>query len=496
MEAPEDSLFDLVDDVTRDSRFDDAHRGRPWTPESAPLAARMRPRSLAEVVGQGDALGPGTPLWSLLTRGLSGSVILTGPPGVGKTTVAHLIAGAAWVPRGAQAGQVKGTSATAPRLVELSAVSSGVKDLRAVIDTARRRLARTGQPTVLFVDEIHRFSATQQDVVLPATEHGWVTLVAATTENPHRAVIAPLMSRSVVVRLQPLGEEDLREVLDRAVADDRGLQGLFSVQEDVVARIVGLSGGDARRALTILELAAAAAGHPDAGHPDASQPTPVGITVAHVDAVSRRALGRYDRAGDIHYEVTSALIKSVRGSDVDAALHYLARMAEGGEDPRFVARRLVILAAEDVGLADRSALSLAVAGAQAVELLGWPEAGLVLAEVVIALALAPKSNAVLRALEGALTDVRDGSVGGVPPHLRQSHVGLDRARHTGGQMVYRYPHDDPDGVVAQQYLPDELLGRRYYEPSGRAAERALAERLRALRERVAPPPGGGSSTDG
>ncbi len=346
-----------------------------------PLAARMRPRSLDELVGQQHLLAPGSPLRRLVEGDERAvSLILFGPPGTGKTTIAHLV-----------------SRATGRQFAELSAVTAGVKDVRSVVDQARRRLGMGEPETVLFVDEVHRFSKTQQDALLPAVENGWVVLIAATTENPHFAIVSPLLSRSLLVTLQPLAEEDVVTLVRRAVEDDRGLAGAVSVDDDAVAAIVRLSGGDARRALTILDAAAAGAESRDGR---------VGL-----DDVARavdKAAVRYDRDGDQHYDVTSALIKSIRGSDVDAALHYLARMIEAGEDPRFIARRLVIHASEDVGMADPSALQTAVAALDASAFVGLPEARIPLAQAVIHLATAPKSNAVIVAIDEAIADIRAG----------------------------------------------------------------------------------------
>jgi len=435
--------------------------------QRAPLAVRMRPRTLDEVVGQDHVLGPGAPMRRLV-EGASGgtraaSIMLWGPPGTGKTTLAHLVA-----------------SATDRRYVELSAVTAGVKDVRAVIDDARRELGSSGRGTVLFVDEVHRFSKTQQDALLPAVENGWVTLVAATTENPSFAVVAPLLSRSLLVTLRPLEVADIQVLLERAVADPRGLGGTgLSVTDDAYEQLTRLAAGDARWGLTALEAAAGAALEVGATTVDA----------ADVERAVDRAAVRYDRDGDQHYDVTSALIKSIRGSDVDAALHYLARMMEAGEDPRFIARRLIILASEDIGLADPSALPTAVAAYQAVNLIGLPEGRLTLAQAVIALAVAPKSNAVTSAIGAATADVREGRIGPVPPGLRDAHyAGAKKIGHGSG---YRYAHDFPHGVVEQQYAPDVVQGRDYYTPTDRGAERDLADRV-ARRRRIqrGEPPGG------
>ncbi len=423
----------------------------------APLAARMRPRSLDEVVGQADALAPGSPLRRLVAGGLAdgatgaawSSVVLWGPPGSGKTTIASLIA-----------------AAGDRRLVELSAITAGVKDVRAVVAAARDQLV-AGRPTVLFIDEVHRFSKTQQDALLPAVENGWVTLVAATTENPSFAVITPLLSRSIVMRLTALSEADLGLLIDRALGSERGLGGRWALADDARAALIRLAGGDARRALTALE--AAAAGMSEGAVVD----------VKAVESAVQSFVPSYDRDGDAHYDVTSALIKSVRGSDVDAALHYLARMVAAGEDPRFIARRLVILASEDVGLADPTALPVAMAAMQAVSVIGMPEARITLAQAVIHLALAPKSNAVIEAIDAALADVRGGLAPRVPPHLRDAHY-AGAAAHGHGQG-YVYPHADAVGVVAQEYVESPVAERRYYQPRGRGAEAALAERAERLR---------------
>jgi putative ATPase len=423
--------------------------------QGVPLAVRMRPRTLDEIVGQDQLLGEGAPLRQLVENDQPMALVLWGPPGTGKTTIAYVV-----------------SRATQRHFVELSAVTAGVKDVRAVIDAARTELVRTGTGTVLFVDEVHRFSKTQQDALLPGVENRWVSLVAATTENPFFALTSPLLSRSLLLTLEPLDEDDVARVVDRALADERGLAGTVTLDDDAKEHLVRLAGGDARRALSYLEAAAGAVGDDVAARID------LPIAEAAVD----RAAVRYDRDGDQHYDVTSALIKSIRGSDVDAALHYLARMAEAGEDPRFLARRLVILASEDIGLADPSALQTAVAAAQAVQLIGWPEAQITLAQAVIALALAPKSNSVVKAIGAALGDVRAGLVGTVPPQLRDAHYG--GARKLGHGTGYAYAHDDPRGVVEQQYAPDAVADKVYYEPGTRGAERDYAERYARLRKIV------------
>jgi putative ATPase len=384
------------------------------------------------------------------------SVLLWGPPGTGKTTIASLV-----------------SIQTDRRFVEVSAVSAGVKDVRDAIDSARQLLARGGRETVLFVDEVHRFSKAQQDALLPGVENRWVSLVAATTENPHFSVISPLLSRSLLLTLQPLSEDDIATLLDRAVSDPRGLAGEVRVQPEARAHLVRLAGGDARRALTYLEAAAGAA-----RSRDEADSAPV-IDVATAALAVDRAAVRYDRQGDQHYDVTSALIKSVRGSDVDAALHYLARMVEAGEDPRFIARRLMIAASEDIGMADPTALPVATSAAQSVAVIGWPEARIILAQAVIHLALAPKSNAVVTAIDAAQQDVRAGLAGAVPPALRDAHY--PGAKRLGHGHDYRYAHDDARGVVEQQHAPDEVAGRDYYQPTRRGAEADIADRVTRLR---------------
>ncbi|NMR20147.1 replication-associated recombination protein A [Cellulomonas fimi] len=475
--------------------------GLPATGPGAPLAVRMRPASLDEVAGQDHLLVPGSPLRRLVEpadeasrRAAPTSVVLWGPPGTGKTTLAYLIA--------ATSGR---------RFVELSAVTAGVKDVRAVIDDARRRLATGAGETVLFIDEVHRFTKAQQDALLPSVENRWVTLVAATTENPSFSVISPLLSRSLLLTLRPLGTDAVRDLVRRAVADERGLGGTVVLDDAAEEHLLRLAGGDARKALTILEAAAGAAlsegesasagaaGSDGAGSSDGAGLSDGagssageaprdgaaprdGRAVVDLETMERAidvAAVRYDRDGDQHYDVISAFIKSMRGSDVDASLHYLARMIAAGEDPRFIARRIVIAAAEDVGMADPSALQTAVAAAQAVALIGMPEASLILAEAVVHLATAPKSNAAYTGIQAALADVRAGRIGSVPAHLRDAHyAGAQKIGHGKG---YTYSHDEPHAVAAQQYLPDELVGTRYYTPSDRGYERSVAERLDRIR---------------
>ena len=413
-------------------------------PEGAPLAVRLRPRTMDEIVGQQHLLGPGSPLRRLAEGTAAMSVFLWGPPGVGKTTIAAVV-----------------SHATKRRFVELSAVTAGVKDVRDAVARARHDLER-GQGTVLFVDEVHRFNKAQQDVLLPAVENRLVTLIAATTENPSFSVIAPLLSRSLLLTLKPLTDDDLNVLIDRALIDQRGLGGAFELSAEARGALLQLAGGDARRVLTYLEEAAASASADE-------------IDIAAVERAVDRAAVRYDKSGDQHYDVISAFIKSVRGSDVQAALHYLARMLEAGEDPRFVARRLIILASEDIGMAAPSVLQTCVAAAQAVQLIGMPEARINLAHAVIAAATAPKSNAVVSAIDAAIADVRAGRIGLVPPHLRDAHY--ETAQRYGHGVGYRYAHDWPHGVAPQQYLPDELVGVHYYEPTDHGNEAQIAERL-------------------
>jgi putative ATPase len=428
----------------------------------APLAVRMRPRSVDEVVGQQHLLAEGAPLRRLVdgAGGRAGppSVILWGPPGTGKTTLAHLVA-----------------RATGRAFTELSAVTAGVKDVRRVMDEARVARDLHQRETVLFLDEIHRFTKAQQDALLPGVENRWIVLVAATTENPSFSIISPLLSRSLLLNLRPLEDEDIRALALRAAADVHGLAGEVVVDDDALDHLVRMAGGDARRALTALEAAAGAALERD---PDATPP--VRVTPRDAEAALDRAAVRYDRAGDQHYDVASALIKSMRGSDVDASLHYLARMLEAGEDPRFVARRIVIAASEDVGMADPSALQTAVAALHAVAQIGMPEARIVLAQAVVHLATAPKSNAAYLGINAAIADLREGLGGPVPVHLRGSgYAGAKRLGHGEG---YRYPHDEDLGVLAQQYAPDDIVGREYYRPTDRGMERELGTRLARLRQ--------------
>jgi len=436
-----DSLFD-VPDSEANRGAGDALGGGP----ASPLAVRMRPATLDEVVGQEHLLKPNSPLRRLVEGSGAASVILYGSPGTGKTTLASLI-----------------SQATGRRFEALSALSSGVKEVRSVIEVARQASIRGGQ-TVLFIDEVHRFSKTQQDALLAAVENRVVLLVAATTENPSFSVVAPLLSRSLILQLHPLTPEAINSVIQRAIDDDRGLGGRVPVTDEAIDLLVQLSAGDARRALTALEVAAE---------------TGQEVTIDVIEQSLDRAAVRYDRDGDQHYDVVSAFIKTIRGSDVDAALHYLSRMLVAGEDPRFVARRLMILASEDIGMADPTALQIAVAAAQTVQLIGMPEAQLTLAHATVYLATAPKSNAVTTALGAAMADVKAGKAGLVPANLRDGHY--SGASKLGNAIGYRYAHDAPEGVVPQQYPPDELVGVDYYQPTDRGAEREISTRLDKLR---------------
>ncbi|VTY04897.1 replication-associated recombination protein A [Rothia mucilaginosa] len=513
LELPDDgdrvSLIGTPSEEPASSRASVSRARSARSASRAPLAVRMRPRTIDEVLGQEHLLTPGAPLRVLAgeNAGPAGpsSVILYGPPGTGKTTLAHVIA-----------------RAPGRKFVELSAITAGVKDVRAVMDQALLDRDMYGITTVLFLDEIHRFTKAQQDALLPGVENRWVILVAATTENPSFSIISPLLSRSLLLRVHSLEQSDIERLIDRALADPRGFGGAAVIDADARAHLAAVSGGDARRSLTSLEAAAAIAfseaeqdsaevggshgdnptetaetteGGPDtantvgadaaedsedpAGEKGPEPAAPVRITLAHaVEAVDRAAI-RYDRSGDQHYDVVSAFIKSMRGSDADAAVHYLARMLEGGEDPRFVARRIMILASEDIGLADPQALQVATAAAQSVALVGMPEARIILSQAVIYCALAPKSNAAYNAINRAIADVRAGASGQVPVHLRDAHyAGAKQFGHGDG---YIYAHDAPGHVAAQQYLPDTLRGTVYYEPTQHGFERTLTERRERIR---------------
>jgi len=420
------------------SLFEDAADRR--LTRQAPLAARLRPRSLDEVVGQQHLVGPGAPLRTLATTDKVGSAILWGPAGTGKTTLARLLA-----------------EASAKHMTPLSATGAGVKDVREALADAERRLGEHGQGTILFIDEVHRFSKSQQDVLLPAVEDGLVVFIGATTENPFFEVNPPLLSRASLWRLHPLSADDLRTLVRRGLEVEGA-----EAEPDAVDAVVAACEGDARAALTTVEVGVALA----RARTGVSEGEPVTLTI---DDMARARDGRlFHQGADEHYDQISALIKSVRGSDPDAGLYWMARMIEAGEDPRFLARRMVILASEDIGLADPQALLVAEAAARAVEYVGLPEAALNLAEAVIYLALAPKSNSVVVALGRAQQDVRSAVSQEVPVHLRDAHYqGASRLGHGEG---YVYPHDDPAGVVSQQYRPDALEGRVYYEPSSHGAE--------------------------
>ena len=437
----------MSDDLFASAREDRLH-------ERAPLAARSRPRSLDEVVGQEHLLGPGRPLGVLIEGDRLSSVVLWGPPGTGKTTIARLIAGV-----------------TAKAFEPLSAVSAGVKDVREVVDRARERLGEHGQGTILFLDEVHRFNRTQQDALLPHVEEGLIVLIGATTENPYFSLTGPLLSRSTLFRLDPLTPDDIRALLERALTDsERGLGGAgLTVDSDALDHLVDRSEGDARHALTSLEVAGALAA--EDGRKE----------VTLTDAEAALALRAVRYGDDEHYDVLSAFIKSIRGSDPDAGLYWLARMLEAGEDPRLVARRLVILASEDIGMADPQSLLVADAAARAVEFVGMPEARLNLAQAVIHLALAPKSNSVIAGIGAAIEDVRDRPAGAVPKHLRDaSYPGARKLGHGEG---YVYPHDAPAGWVPQQYRPSEIEARVYYRPGAQGREAELGELLERRRSR-------------
>jgi len=423
-------------------------------PAGAPIAVRMRPRSLEELVGQEHLLGPGSALRTAIESGEPHSAILYGPPGSGKTTLARIIA-----------------RASDAAFEEESAVNAGKAEVRAVIARARERRAANGRRTVLFLDEIHRFNKAQQDALLPAVEEGLVTLIGATTENPYFEVNSALLSRTQLYELRALEEEQVRALLDRALADpERGIAAPPEVDPEALAHLAARSGGDARTALAALELAveaAAAAGHR------------VDLAAAE-DALQRRAV-TFDREGDQHYDYISAWIKATRGSDPDASIYYLALMLEGGEDPRFIARRMVILAAEDIGNADPQALLVATAAAQAVDRVGLPECAINLAQAAAYLSLAPKSNASVKAIGAAQRHVREHGAKLPPDYLRDAHY--PGAKRLGRGEGYVYPHDEPGGVADQSLLPEAVQGERFYEPTDRGFEAELRERLAEARRR-------------
>jgi putative ATPase len=412
----------------------------------APLADRLRPTSLDDIVGQDEVLGPGRPLRVLIEADRLSSVVLWGPPGTGKTTLARVIA-----------------RSTSKAFEPLSAVSATVKDVREVAARARQRLGERGQGTILFLDEVHRFTKSQQDALLPSVEEGLLVLVGATTENPYFEVNPPLLSRSTLFRLQPLGPEAVRALAERGLAAEGA-----TADDDALEHLVDRAGGDGRQVLTALEVAIALA---------AERSRPARVTMDDAAAALGTKALRYGR--DDHYDVISAFIKSIRGSDVDAGLYWLAVMLEAGEDARFIARRLVILASEDIGMADPQAIVVADAAARALEFVGLPEAQLNLAQAVVHLATAPKSNRVANAIWAARSDVRERPSSGVPMHLRDAHY--QAASKLGHGKGYDYPHDHPEGWVAQEYRPPEVADRRYYEPSEHGQEKEIADRMRSSR---------------
>ncbi len=418
-------------------------------PVGMPLAARMRPTSLAQFHGQAHIIadqGPLAAYSSELGNSALPSILLYGPPGTGKTTLARIL-----------------SNMSRRRLIEVSAINSTVKDLRSAIDLSIATIDRGGQASIVFIDEIHRFSKVQQEAVLQAVETGQIVLIGATTENPLFALTSAIMSRVALFRLVELDDADLVAILDRALVDERGLNAKYQASSGVLAEIARLAGGDARKALTILETITV----------NVNRESLTELTLEAVRVSMPTALARYDATGDQHYDIISAFIKSVRGSDPDAALHWLARMIEGGEDPRFIARRLVILAAEDIGLADPSALGLANATMNVVAQIGMPEGRIPLASTTIYLALAPKSNSAYKAIDLALTEVRAGFTPTVPAHLRSSNIEDDR-------IGYEYPHDLPSGVSSQHYLPEDSSAKSYYKPKASGYENTLLERLAKL----------------
>jgi len=421
----------------------------------APLAVRLRPSTVEDLLGQQHLLQDGAPLRRLINGEAKHitSVLLYGPPGSGKTTLAKMIA-----------------RSGAREFVELSAVSSGVAQVREVLDFAQKNLS-IGRETVLFIDEVHRFSKAQQDALLPGVENRWVTLVAATTENPSFSIITPLLSRSIVLTLRAIPDHEIAQLLDRALTSDIGLNNETTITEDAKDALIRMATGDARRALTYLEAAAGAANGE--------------ITSDVLSKAVDRMIQNYDRGGDNHYDVASAFIKSIRGSDIDAAIHYLARMLESGEDPRFIARRMMISASEDIGMADPQALVVAVAAAQAVAMVGMPEARIILAEAVTYLASAPKSNSAYLAIDAAIADIQAGKAGTVPAHLRDPNSGAlrnadERAKREANSYIY--PHDEPQGVAEQQYLPDSLKDVQYFHPTTHGYEGGIKSSLEQIRK--------------
>src|SRR5687768_8808756 len=443
-------------------------RSRPPTAQQAlgfaatgahhPLAARLRPQELAEFVGQPHLVGARGALRRMIDAGHLASMVLWGPPGSGKTTLARLLAEAVGAP-----------------FATLSAVMSGVAEVRAVIAQAHERIAAGGPSTVLFIDEIHRFNKAQQDALLPQVEDGTITLIGATTENPYFEVNSALLSRLRVFRLEALEDTDVDTIIGRALADERGFAGRVALDDDARAHVRDISGGDARVALNVLEAAAAMA-----GVDSASDDAPVRPTLEEIESAAQQRVLAYDRAGDGHYDTVSAFIKSLRGNDPDAALYWLATMVAAGEDPRFIARRLIISASEDVGNADPRALQVAVAASQALEWVGMPEAQYALAQAAVYVATAPKSNRSGEAYWAAVADVREHGSQPVPGHLQMAPY--RQMRQFGIGVGYRNPHEYEGADLEQQYLPDLLLGRRYYEPTDRGWERTIKERMDALRD--------------
>lgn len=424
--------------------------------QDAPLAARMRPTTLEEFVGQEQIVGKDKLLYRAIKGDRLGSLIFYGPPGTGKTTLAKIIA-----------------NTTKSEFVQINATTAGIKDIKDTVTAAKERLGMFGKKTILFIDEIHRFNKTQQDTLLPHVEDGTLVLIGATTENPYFEVNRALVSRSVIFSLEPLRQKDIASLLRRALADEEKGLGSYhaKMDEDALDFLSNTANGDARAALNALELAVLTTDPDDDGM--------IHITLSVVeDCIQRRAL-QYDKGGDNHYDTISAFIKSMRGSDPDAALYYLAKMIYAGEDPKFIARRVVICAAEDVGNADPHALQVAVSAMQAVNFIGMPEGRIPLAQAVTYVSCAPKSNAAYLGIDKALADVRNVQIKGVPPHLRDGHY--SGSHDLGNAIGYKYAHDYPDHYVEQQYLPDELVGTVYYDMSNNGVERRMKEHMKRLK---------------